>query len=72
MGRSKKVANGEITNEKILGKLPKSSQIKSNLANLDFDEDTIDGISILSFKAYDDLKVGKIFLIFSIKLTCIK
>ncbi|KAL5256815.1 hypothetical protein ACHWQZ_G011916 [Mnemiopsis leidyi] len=56
MGRSKKIANGETTNEKILGKLPKSSQIKSNLANLDFDEDTIDGISILSFKAYDDLK----------------
>ena len=53
MGRSKKLI-GEITNEKILGKLPK---VKSNLGNLEFDEDSIDGISILSFKTFDDLKV---------------
>ena len=55
MGRSKKIANGEITNEKILGKLPK---VKSNLESLDFDEDAVDGISILSFNTYDDLKVS--------------
>lgn len=57
MGRTKKLINGEITSEKILGKLPKSSQIKSNIGNLDFDEDTVDGISILSFKTFDELKV---------------
>ena len=54
MGRIKKL-NGEL-NEKILGKLPK---VKSNLDDLDFDEDTIDGISILSFNTYDDLKVRR-------------
>eukprot|EP00116_Pleurobrachia_bachei_P011739 sb/3472001/ len=51
MGRIKKL-NGEI-NEKILGKLPK---VRSNLEDLQFDEDSIDGISILSFNTYDDLK----------------
>ena len=54
MGRSKKLVNGEITNDKILGKLPK---VKSNLESLDFDENTVDGISILSFTTFDDLKV---------------
>ena len=54
MGRSKKLNGENITNEKILGKLPK---VKSNIGNLDFDEDSIDGISILSFKTFDDLKV---------------
>lgn len=54
MGRSKKIINGETTNEKILGKLPK---IKSNIGSLDFDEDVIDGTSILSFKNFEDLKV---------------
>ena len=53
MGRTKKL-NCE-TNEKILGKLPK---VKSNIGNLDFDEDDIDGISILSFKTFTDLMVS--------------
>lgn len=43
----------KLLSEKIMGKFPK---VKCNKENLDFDEDDIDGISILSFTTFEQLK----------------
>lgn len=59
MGRQPKKMPGEngadkLLSEKIMGKFPK---VKCNKENLDFDEDDIDGINILSFTTFEQLKV---------------